>query len=466
MHSNWIYKLSPLALGAVLVACGGGGSDGGPEVSTAENLSGIAISTAPITGASVTVRCVGGVTANTTTDGSGAWATDAIVPSALPCAVQLRAGQVGDQPFTQSLQIVATARGNLNLTPLSDFAMASALGNDYTANWFDTASDAVLNAAADKIRSGKALAQTQDRLRTLPAKPELPHGQNVLTGHLEAKRGNAIYDVNQAFVYALGGARVPHAQALELAAQGKALTKEAFAFNTYTTPNMTTFRSGYSVNLDGSTILSIPDPHRGVQYLPVRDVPATLSGEYREIARQEAGTFGQVEITLAGGGFVWSVGSAQASSWNSEVDNYFLLNAEAGVTQLLTSQVLGQRFATEMEVIDQARSNDEIFLFIATNGRVYEEVRPYIGGYFGTQYGPMRSSVEIGHVNDLTSDKGILSKDGSYKMHAVFLKIPDALADGPLNKVVVVTRTPVSGDILTMGRQRNTLAVGNQDFTF
>lgn len=467
MHSHWSYKLCPLVLGVLLTACGGGGGGSGDgwEGESSHHLSGTAISTAPIAGASVTVRCMGGVTASATTDAHGAWATDTIASSALPCAVQLKAGQVDGQPFTQSLHVLAIQRGNLNVSPLSDFTMASALGRDYTQDWFDTASDAVLQTAAAHIRAGRAFAQTQDRLRTLPAKPVLPHGQNVLVGPLEARRGNAIFDVNQAFVYAVGGAHLSPEQSRELAAQGKALTREAFVFDTFTTPNLTRFRSGYSVNLDGSTILSIPDPHRGVQYLPVREVPPAGPGEYREIVRNEAGTFGQAEVTLIGGGFVWTLDRPQGAP-PQEVDNYYLINAEAGVSEMAAAQVLGQRFTTQLAPIGQGPTRNEVFVFVAANGRVYEEIRPFIGGNFGTQYGALQSTQDIGHVNDLVADRGIVSKDGSYTLHAVFLKIPDAWVDGPINKLMVLTRTPVHGDTLTMDGQRNALAVGDQDFIF
>ncbi|AXQ30794.1 carboxypeptidase regulatory-like domain-containing protein [Solimonas sp. K1W22B-7] len=150
-----------------------GGPDGG-EAAEVE-LSGTAAVGAPITGAVVTAKCGGGQTFTGNTTANGSYRIPAIPASALPCAVQVSGGFIGGVANTQAFHAFTTSGGTVNLTPLTDLAVALASGMNPGA-WFNALS---ANNPPDLDNLTPALTTLLNKLRA--AGYNIPSNLNPVT---------------------------------------------------------------------------------------------------------------------------------------------------------------------------------------------------------------------------------------------------------------------------------------------
>jgi hypothetical protein len=137
--------IASLAFGLLLSGCG----------SSPSSLTGTAATGAPIVGGTVEVACSTGSPLSATTSDTGAW-TVTLSDQTLPCKVRVSGGQVNGAANTQSYHSVATEAGTVNITPLTDLAVAQMAQQD-PATWFNqraatdfTAMDAAKVTAAVK----------------------------------------------------------------------------------------------------------------------------------------------------------------------------------------------------------------------------------------------------------------------------------------------------------------------------
>lgn len=193
--------LALAAAAAALVACGG-------EDDT--TLGGVAAVGDPIAGGTVQVACAGGSPLSTTTSATGQWQV-AISGQTLPCAVQVQGGTVGGAPYAATLHSIATAFGNLNITPLTDLVVARSVGGNPQA-WFQAPAfagidDASLQAAVDQVVAALGLGTALG-------------DRDPLTAGFTATTGDPIDDLLQALAAALQTLGAEYAALLTAAGDG------------------------------------------------------------------------------------------------------------------------------------------------------------------------------------------------------------------------------------------------------
>lgn len=129
----------------VLSACGGGG--GGGSTASGTSISGLAATGAAVSNATVTARCVSGTDVVATTSSDGNFTLE-LGSRTLPCLLK-----VDSNP--NDLYSFVTAYGRINVTPLTDLAVAAA-GGDTPANLFA----AFNTTTATTLNAGLAAAKT------------------------------------------------------------------------------------------------------------------------------------------------------------------------------------------------------------------------------------------------------------------------------------------------------------------
>src|SRR5690554_5774934 len=156
-----------VALGLILAGCGGSSSDKAgtkKDTSTPENtqaLTGTAAVGNPIAGGTLTAKCAdgSGFTNAVTTQANGTW-SGTVANGSLPCALQVTGGTPN-----VTLHSFATQVGNVNVTPLTDLALAlqvNTLSGQSLADWF-----AAPNAGSADFNSvAGSLTAAADALRT------------------------------------------------------------------------------------------------------------------------------------------------------------------------------------------------------------------------------------------------------------------------------------------------------------
>jgi hypothetical protein len=143
--------LAGLGLSLVLAACG----------SSDDTLSGTAATGAPIVGGAVDVKCKTGAALSATTSDAGAWSVT-LAGQTLPCKVRVRGGTANSQANTTDYHSVATAPGTLNITPLTDLAVAQ-LAKEAPSAWFGK-EEAADFAAIDATKVAAAVTAVVDAL--------------------------------------------------------------------------------------------------------------------------------------------------------------------------------------------------------------------------------------------------------------------------------------------------------------
>lgn len=153
-----ILKFVSLTLAISLAACGGGGTgaDAGPNiVSSGVSLTGVAATGAALAGAAVTAKCVTGSDVSGTTSSDGSFSLSLSANQTLPCMLKV----TGGAPVV-TLYSFAGNEGRVNLTPLTDFVVARALGSDPVAAFdsFDSTKGATMTAG---LAAAKAYVNAQ-----------------------------------------------------------------------------------------------------------------------------------------------------------------------------------------------------------------------------------------------------------------------------------------------------------------
>ncbi|WP_291809430.1 hypothetical protein [Limnobacter sp.] len=167
------YKLramcSAIGLSAVLVACGGGGDGaaggasaggGGTTTPAASTVSGAVAVGAPVSGATITIKCENAATAiTTTTTAAGAYTVE--IPSdSFPCALQATGGNL-PAGFSALHSFASSSNAStINITQLTDLALAAAVGGGIAA-WFDSPVWASGNNLPAELESLRTLLVTQ-----------------------------------------------------------------------------------------------------------------------------------------------------------------------------------------------------------------------------------------------------------------------------------------------------------------
>lgn len=113
-----------LALALILSACG----------TADETLQGTAATGAPIVGGTVEVVCRTGAALSATTSDIGAWSVT-LTDQTLPCKVKVSGGQINGAANAEAYHSVAAEVGTVNITPLTDLAVAQ-LAQEDPATWF------------------------------------------------------------------------------------------------------------------------------------------------------------------------------------------------------------------------------------------------------------------------------------------------------------------------------------------
>ena len=121
-----------IAVGAVLTACGGGGSSGGSA--TGSTVSGVAATGLAIDNGQVTLKCTIGTTPAVSTQADGSYSVD-VSHVTLPCVARVdftdRRGRHG------KLHSLVKVAGNVNITPVTDMLVANLTSSGVSADAYD-----------------------------------------------------------------------------------------------------------------------------------------------------------------------------------------------------------------------------------------------------------------------------------------------------------------------------------------
>ncbi|QTO49927.1 hypothetical protein J8I86_15245 [Burkholderia latens] len=193
---------------------------------------------------------------------------------------------------------VAAAAGTTNITPLTDIEVG-VLGKQDPDTWFNAAKNGDIAGAITSGNLADALTKLTNALATLPGKPTLPNGFDPLTTSFKAEKGDTGDNLLESYGAALTASGLSQSDAAVKAANGTALTQQAYAAMAYTTglsykQDPVSIKMGSSVNLDGTFAIAIADPNRG-QYTAKATIDA--SGNVTSFAN--AGKFTAV-ISLLG----------------------------------------------------------------------------------------------------------------------------------------------------------------------
>lgn len=134
-------SISILPLAALmLAACGGGGSDApAPQPQPQpqpQNVSGVAAVGKPIVGGAVAVKCASGTPEAGKLTGADGSFTVALSGATTPCLIEVSGGKLGSASGTDNTTVLhgtALAAGIANVTPLTELAVAHALGGNPAA---------------------------------------------------------------------------------------------------------------------------------------------------------------------------------------------------------------------------------------------------------------------------------------------------------------------------------------------
>ncbi|HEY0914687.1 MAG TPA: hypothetical protein VGE22_07450 [Solimonas sp.] len=146
-----------LLLGTALaVGCSdndGAGPDGTtPPPAATKAVGGLAAIGAAISGGQVSLRCADDSTYSATTAANGSWSIAAVPAAALPCAVRVTGGTAGGSANSNTFYSLATNRDgavSVNVTPLTDLALARAVGGNLDAWFGGTGAARLSDAVAD-----------------------------------------------------------------------------------------------------------------------------------------------------------------------------------------------------------------------------------------------------------------------------------------------------------------------------
>ena len=219
-----------------LVACGGGSGSSTPSSST---LSGVAAVGTPIANGTINIRCATGSALNTTTNSSGGWQVT-LSSQTLPCAVEVSGGTINGVANTMTYHSIATAIGNVNVTPLTDLMVANLAGTATPTTWF-----AGLGATSTPLT---VITQTQvdatlAKLRTALGGLQSLSTVNPITTSFTPTSGNVSDDMLTALDLATSSSGVTYATLLGNAS-APSFTPPAASFNTALTQSYASLARG------------------------------------------------------------------------------------------------------------------------------------------------------------------------------------------------------------------------------
>ncbi|MEW6204902.1 MAG: hypothetical protein AB1516_06235 [Pseudomonadota bacterium] len=150
-----------------MAACGGGGdgtpaagAGGGATAPAASTVTGSVAVGAPVSGATVTIKCENAATAITTTTTATGSYTVEIPADSFPCALQASGGNF-PAGFSALHSFAASSNAStINITQLTDLALAAAVGGGIAA-WFDSPVWASGNNLPAELESLRTLLVTQ-----------------------------------------------------------------------------------------------------------------------------------------------------------------------------------------------------------------------------------------------------------------------------------------------------------------
>ncbi len=197
-----------------LAACGGGGGSNTPSTNPITGiLGGVAAVGAPIVDGSIRIICASGSVVDTKTGIAGAWQIG-LREQSLPCAVQVSGGTIDGMPNPAYYHSVATARGNANVTPLTDLMVANLIGSATPNIWF---SGLAASRASVAVVNPELVTATWLKLCVaLPELTELARIHPIATS-FEATPGNSSDDLLAALQTAIGSTGITHAHLLSYA---------------------------------------------------------------------------------------------------------------------------------------------------------------------------------------------------------------------------------------------------------
>jgi hypothetical protein len=183
----------------ILVACGGGGGGDTPAAQTPPSvLSGTAAVGAPIVGATVTLSCAGGAVLTSAPSSSlGLWQV-VLSGQTFPCAAQLKGGTINGVANTLQLHSVATSKGTLNITPLTDLVVANASRTSTPSTWY-----AAIQSAGFTTVNATSLNDALNLLVNMLNMVQITNAFNPLTTPFAPAAGNIIDDTLTALGQAL-----------------------------------------------------------------------------------------------------------------------------------------------------------------------------------------------------------------------------------------------------------------------
>lgn len=208
---NHLNRFIPLLGLIVLTACGGG-NDPVPAPDEVPSMQGIAAVGAPIVGATVTARCADGVPRSTTTNASGAWVLS-VLQAARPCALSVSGGNVNGAANTEVFHSFGSG-SVVNLTPMTDLAIAHAVNTttgQTLADWFE---DAQLEDGFEEVSDNLAMALQALQQQLLDRGYNAPASFNPFTAVFAATVGDAYDDLLEAYRRGLIAAGLSYAQAV------------------------------------------------------------------------------------------------------------------------------------------------------------------------------------------------------------------------------------------------------------
>lgn len=224
--SQTVTRVSVVLAAALVAACGGGGG-GGASTSSATavtTLSGTAAVGHPIVGGSVSVRCAGGTPpAATITDSNGAWSID-VANQTLPCAVALTGGTANGVANTNQYHSVTTARGVVNITPMTDLLVANIVQSTTPSTWF--ASLAGTPTALNSISQANIDASLQRFRNAYPLLSALST-INPISDSFTPSSGNSMDDMLEALAQTRAQIGSTHADDLAVVAVSGAIQPSA-----------------------------------------------------------------------------------------------------------------------------------------------------------------------------------------------------------------------------------------------
>lgn len=234
MRTKLLMTSTAVAAALMLTGC----LDGDDDTPSNPMLKGTAAVGAPIVGGTVNVVCAGGSALTATTSNDGAWQVTTSGQT-LPCAVKVSSGTVGGSANTTAYHSIALDFGTVNITPLTDLAIANLSGQTPSV-WFSSIdaaklksiNAAALNAAVEKIKTSLSLSTTLN-------------GANPISSNFQAVNGNLMDDVLEALKTAMAAAGLNYNALLALASQAAFNAPEGFNFaSAYQTVTNTGGNSG------------------------------------------------------------------------------------------------------------------------------------------------------------------------------------------------------------------------------